>query len=1603
MKINRFKQFATRLALGLILVTVASLIGARAAHAQGSALPNDGRFYQIRQPSGTTYSQLYVLDRYNLGSGGIAVGSATPTGTVLNALGLNPIDGYAYAMRNSTTDSSEIFRLGNGTPQSLGLLSPKLAALSGTNFGAACFDGAGNFYITTINAGKTNAKGVVVEPQSFYRISNLAGAADTSAVTVTEIPLSQSVAGIGLNDIAYNPADGLIYGTSSGDPRTLSLINPTTGNVTFRTIIGDSSSLTGATFGTNFFDLTGSLYTYANEGKFNVIDPTTAQITFLATASASSVTDGASNPFYRVPMDVSKTLVAGVAVDVRTRDFTFEVTAQNQSPTESAPHFQITENLARTFAVNSPTISITAAPTRQSGATIPLNANFNGTTDTRLLVGTNALAANSSVVLRFTVRVQYADAASVPAAASNVVYASSTSTVNPAVGYNAGFIFPSGDPVPPPDIIGSDDSTPVDAVLTKVSGRVYEDVNFGGGVGRAFSAAPSAAGVIGARVEIYNASGAFVGFTTTGANGLWNYDVGSSIVGYFARVVNSSVLSTRAGSTAALRGVQTFRTDDGAALTTEVGGRAPAQSDAGNAATGTTLDTTTFALSGATTGQAQSVARLSSASANADFGFNFDLIVNTNDTGQGSLRQFILNSNALTNGGLNQQGLNAGKETSIFQIPKTDANFKNGVAKITLASGLIISDANTALDGTTQTRNIGDTNAGTFGVGGKVGTQNVDLPTLQRPEIEIYGPRTINIGLDINADGALVTGVSMWGFGSTGNSSTYATIRAGVSSGSSFVAPTIREVLLGTSAIPSGGGLFVPAIGTGAGSYGSGDLISGNGVKNGQILNSILSYSGGKGVTLAAGADKWTIAGNEFGNDSRDSNAWDGIDTHVAGTTITGNLVYLSGGSGIDSYSSTGGGILRNNTVRNNGQLCTPTTGEPAGIRSYGTGNITEFNVVYHNYGAGVLVQATGTALISRNSIYGNGQFAPVNAPGVAPSYQIGIDLLKAGDPIDHGVLPYVTPNDAGDGDAGANGLLNFPVITGYEIAGGTLTLEGFAPAGSTVELFAADPDASGFGQGKTYLFSFVEGGPDDKDDTTGAYDANTLQAAGYSAAVANKAGSETAANRFRIVVPANGLAPNTPIAATSTLNNQTSEFSLATGTIPINKTTVNGAVYLDANRNGTLDGTESGIGINNLFVKAVLSGQNSAAQAVAVDAATGAYSFSGLAAGNYNLVLDDNATLTDIAPAIPDGYIGTQAPDGTRQLTVGTQSILSQNFGLFNGAQISGNVSEDNGAGTGAGLANVKINLTKNDGTLVDTTTTDASGKFSFRVPNSVGSGPLKVVEFNPSNYLSVSGSAVSASGTYDLPSDTISFAYTAGATYNDLKFGDVRGVAFTGEDSKTGTIGSSVFYPHVFTSQTAGIVTFATTQLTSPNNTDWGVVAFRDSNGNGQLDGGDAQITAPLSVEAGVPITIFLQNFIPTTAANGAQDKLTVTATFTPTSGAVQTLSLSDLTTVAANQGLMLTKTVSRSTAKSGDILTYTIEYRNTGADALTKLVVRDATPAYTRFVSAADGTRAAGLTDVTIATPGANNKGAVSWTFAGILNPGQSGTVTFRVEVD
>ncbi len=333
-------------------------------------------------------------------------------------------------------------------------------------------------------------------------------------------------------------------------------------------------------------------------------------------------------------------------------------------------------------------------------------------------------------------------------------------------------------------------------VLTTVSvpiqGTVFEDVNYGGGAGRSRAAA-SGAPCAGASVELYDASGNYRGVAVTNAAGLYTLD--GWVPGlYTLRVVNATVRSTRPGSLASLLPVQTFRTDAGTgtalAVTDRVGGEVPSRADAAANATSASL----ASLATASTA-AQSVCPVTlgtSTVSNVDFGFNFDTIVNSNDAGQGSLRQFILNASALGNTGLAQAGQSAGVETSVFMAsdggahPGLRAGLANqtvsGVLRITCSSALpAFTDAATRLDGRTQTTNVGDTNPALVGTATPVGVDGVATAVLSGPEVELRGSAGVAIGLDLQATDLAVTDLTLLSFGAAAGNNASAAIRVGAS------------------------------------------------------------------------------------------------------------------------------------------------------------------------------------------------------------------------------------------------------------------------------------------------------------------------------------------------------------------------------------------------------------------------------------------------------------------------------------------------------------------------------------------------------------------------------------------------------------------------------------------------------------------------------------------------------------------------------------------------------------------------------------------------------------------------------------------------------
>ncbi|HPF00847.1 MAG TPA: T9SS type A sorting domain-containing protein [Bacteroidales bacterium] len=156
-------------------------------------------------------------------------------------------------------------------------------------------------------------------------------------------------------------------------------------------------------------------------------------------------------------------------------------------------------------------------------------------------------------------------------------------------------------------------------------------------------------------------------------------------------------------------------------------------------------------------------------------------------------------------------------------------------------------------------------------------------------------------------------------------------------------------------------------------------------------------------------------------------------------------------------------------------------------------------NVIAYNGGNGitVLTAADYGNTFSENLIYGNAQ--------------LGIDLYPQG----------VTVNDAGDSDAGANQLMNFPVLdsASFDVGLGKTTLYGHLdhPLAQycRVEFFGSSGDASGHGQANEFLgnVSPAAGG-------TFSFEITTVLAWNYVTATATDSSGNTSEFALNLELP---------------------------------------------------------------------------------------------------------------------------------------------------------------------------------------------------------------------------------------------------------------------------------------------------------------------------------------------------------------------------------------------------------------------------------------------------------------------------------------------------
>ncbi|MDF7814241.1 right-handed parallel beta-helix repeat-containing protein [Hymenobacter sp. YC55] len=1106
------------------------------AGAVNSRYSCDGQFYQIRQVVTTTApvvssTRLFNVDR-TTGNAYTTVEQKDLGGT-LNCLGYRPGDGLQYALTyvsnevssnnnaagadriDEYTEPMELHVIDrNGDVKSLGAVGN----LPGNQWAGGVIDRAGYYYVVSQNYNST------ADPTLLYRIdlNNIERGQPLVAerITLSGMPnTTANNAAYAMFDIAFNAKDGNLYGVDYANRVYKLVMSGTTATVTLVGATAIQATVDGA-LGTCFFDISGALYVYgngtlgtANSGKFYIVDISTGAATLLSSIEPAVNSDGASCVTPDQSLDVVKEVVSISPVSATQFNIGFRIQVRNNGSIAD-PNVQVsdllwngttTANAGTTFSgASNVTITGLTVTNSAAGSTLAANTTFNGRSgNAGMLTGSQTLAPGQGAVITFTAQVTFPTGGVPTIAQNNTAYA--TSTVASFVGYT----LQNSTLVPPPDLLAQDASTNSAALPetpnadvaspspiyynTAIVGNVFEDINYGGGAGRS-QADSNGEGVFQARVELYSATGAYVGATTTDAAGNYSFVNGINSITlaantvYRVRVVNSSVKSNRPGSIAGLLPVQTFLNGD----VNRVGGENPNESDYGNRTIALPLsaDATNLTLEiqsiTPTSGIGSVKTPVNGPVVGVDFGFNFDVVVNTNDSGQGSLRQFIINANTLGNDNLSQaySGAIAGQEAAIFMLNNgtlttAPAGLRAGMAAvsgydaitkvftITPATALpTISAANTTIDGARQAAITGNNIAAV-------------AETTTGPEV------VLNFN---NVAGLLVTGgttrIENLGLNNARGTSTTATTGiladgAGVTFSGAATAGSVLNMVTTAGNTTAGARLQSGATGV---------TVTNNVLNGSAAVGSVT----GEGLVLA-GASRNTISTNTLSNNN-------------------GFGLLLEAGQTNDENT------ISANILRNNG-LGTST--EDAGlVIASGNNNLISQNIFSANAGTAVVAAAgTSSNRITQNSMSGN--------------TGIGIDLMAAGSTGLNG--DNVTRNDNTDADMGANGLLNFPVLTQAVTNGGNLIVTGYAPAGALVELFVADVTTDGFGEGRTYLTSWTEGSAQDTD--RGQW--------GYSGLVSGvNQGEESVANRFTFAIPLTSLSPeqqaalgaNARLTATATL-----------------------------------------------------------------------------------------------------------------------------------------------------------------------------------------------------------------------------------------------------------------------------------------------------------------------------------------------------------------------------------------------------------------------------------------------------------------------------------
>jgi len=426
-------------------------------------------------------------------------------------------------------------------------------------------------------------------------------------------------------------------------------------------------------------------------------------------------------------------------------------------------------------------------------------------------------------------------------------------------------------------------------------------------------------------------------------------------------------------------------------------------------------------------------------------------VINTNDSGVGSLRQAILDANA-----------NAGADTIAFAIPGPGVHTISPTSALPTMTEAVVLDGYTQPGASPNTQPNGDdavllieidgsnTGSATKGIvldGDNCTVRGLVVNRFGSTGIEIHGNGNTVEGNFVgtnpagtaalpNGNGGIVVGV----FGTHSNDTIGGTTPAARNLVSGNVGPGI--VIEGTGNVVAGNFIGTDATGTSAlGNSDRGVFVNNTGNSVGGPTVASRNVISGNNRGIQFNGSNHFLQGNYIGTDVTGTfaiaNVNEGVNVNGATGVLVGGIAAVPGtppgnvisgnlGVGLDLFADSSGIQVQGNTIGADASGANLLGNSLSGVLvnghdnfvggvAAGAGNLIAFNGTDMKLlGSGVEVENNASFVanaIRGNSIFGNAR--------------LGIDLRAAADGTGG-----VTPNDPGDADTGANGLQNFPIIT---------------------------------------------------------------------------------------------------------------------------------------------------------------------------------------------------------------------------------------------------------------------------------------------------------------------------------------------------------------------------------------------------------------------------------------------------------------------------------------------------------------------------------------------------------------------------------------------